>query len=103
MPMRRVLSLVTVAAVAGLVVQAQSNRSSRPRLGGEDWVQIFNGKDLSGWVEVGHEKWQVEDNTIHGFGITKDYGYLKTEKTYKDFHLSLKFKCEGEGGNSGVF
>lgn len=78
-------------------------QSSRPKPPGEDWVELFNGKDLTGWVEVGHEKWQVEDGTIHGFGITKDYGYLKTEKTYKDFNLTLKFKCEGTGGNSGVF
>jgi hypothetical protein len=30
------------------------------------------------------------------------YGYLTTEKTYSDFVLRLKFKCETEG-NSGVF
>ena len=51
---------------------------------------------------VGNEKWTVEDRAIHGAALTKDYGYLKTEKSYKDFHLALKFKCEGEG-NSGVF
>src|SRR4030095_16043034 len=49
-----------------------------------------------------NEKWEVEDGTIHGTGITKDYGYLRTEKMYKDFHLSLRFKCEADG-NSGVF
>ena len=69
---------------------------------GEDWVSLFNGKDLAGWTEIGKEKWSVEGTTIHGQGITKDYGYLRTEKNYKDFHLSLRFKCEGDG-NSGVF
>src|SRR5436305_2401926 len=69
---------------------------------GEDWVSLFNGKDLAGWVKVGNEKWLVEDETIHGLAITKDYGYLRTEKNYKDFHLALKFKCEADG-NSGVF
>ncbi len=63
---------------------------------------MFNGKDLTGWVEVGHEKWEVENGTIHGLAITKEYGYLKTAKNYMDFHLSLKFKCETDG-NSGVF
>ncbi len=76
--------------------------NSRPRLPGEDWVSLFNGKDLTGWVEIGKEKWMVEDNTIHGMAISKQYGYLKTEKNYKDFHLALQFKCEGDG-NSGVF
>ncbi len=88
------------AALAASLVFAQ--RPQRPKLPGEDWVLLFNGKDLKGWVEIGKEKWVVEDNTIHGMAISKEYGYLKTEKNYKDFHLSLKFKCEGDG-NSGVF
>ena len=45
---------------------------------------------------------EVEDGTIHGQGVTKEYGYLQTEKKYKDFHLFLRFKCEADG-NSGVF
>ena len=67
-----------------------------------DWVALFNGKDLTGWVEVGHEKWQVEDGAIHGQEISKEYGYLRTQEKYRDFHLSLRFKCE-DYGNSGVF
>lgn len=84
-------------ASAGLFAQ-----SGRPKLPGEDWVALFDGKDLNGWKNVGNQKWVVEDGTIHGLAITKDYGYLRTEKNYKDFQLSLQFKCEG-GGNSGVF
>jgi hypothetical protein len=30
------------------------------------------------------------------------YGYLTSEKTYRDFNLRLRFKCETDG-NSGVF
>lgn len=77
-------------------------QNAKPKPPGEDWVSLFNGKDLTGWVEIGKEKWVVEDGTIHGLAISKAYGYLKTEKNYKDFHLSLHFKCEGDG-NSGVF
>jgi len=65
-------------------------------------VSLFNGKDLTGWVKIGNEKWEVEDGVIHGQGITKEYGYLQTEKKYVDFDLSLRFKCEADG-NSGVF
>ena len=72
------------------------------KLPGEDWVQLFNGKDLTGWVEIGKEKWEVRDGVINGRTLTKDYGYLQTAKSYKDFHLSLKFRCVGNG-NSGVF
>ena len=78
------------------------DRANRPKPPGEDWVQLFNGKNLDGWTEIGKEKWVVEDGTIHGMAISKAYGYLKTNKNYKDFHLSLQFKCEGDG-NSGVF
>jgi hypothetical protein len=85
-----------------LAQQARRPAESTSRLPGEDWVPLFNGKDLSGWVEVGKEKWTVEEGAIHGVALTKEYGYLRTEKTYKDFHLALRFKCEGDG-NSGVF
>jgi len=68
----------------------------------QDWAPLFNGKDLSGWVKIGDESWTVEDGTIHGTAVTKEYGYLRTGKNYVDFDLSLKFKCEGDG-NSGVF
>ena len=68
-----------------------------------EWRPLFNGKDLDGWVKVGNEKWEVEEGgVIHGEGVTKEYGYLRTEKKYVDFHLSLRFKCEADG-NSGVF
>lgn len=63
---------------------------------------MFNGKDLTGWAKVGDEKWEVIDGTIHGQGITKGYGYLRTEKKYTDFQMTLRFKCEADG-NSGVF
>ena len=69
---------------------------------GEDWTVLFNGKDLSGWTNIGKEKWEVEAGTLHGIAVTREYGYLQTDKTYKDFQLSLRFKCEGDG-NSGVF
>lgn len=66
------------------------------------WVSLFNGKDLSGWHNNGEEKWVVENGTILGESTAGKYGYLTTEKTYRDFNLRLKFKCELPG-NSGVF
>ncbi len=87
--------------VAGAVALGQTPRNRAP-LPNEQWVQLFNGKDLSGWHEVGKEKWSVENGQIHGKAITKEYGYLETAKDYKDMHLSLRYKCVGDG-NSGVF
>ncbi|CAG4989242.1 hypothetical protein DYBT9275_00251 [Dyadobacter sp. CECT 9275] len=66
-------------------------------------VKIFNGKDLSGWKINGTEKWYVEKGElICESGPDKKYGYLTTDKLYKDFDLSLQFKQEANG-NSGVF
>jgi len=50
-------------------------------------VPLFNGKDLSGWVEVGKEKWTVENGVIRGQATSKEYGYLRTEKNYKTSSL----------------
>ena len=64
---------------------------------------LFNGKDLSGWKIYGTEKWYVEDGLlVCESGPDEDYGYLGTEKQYKDFDLTLEFK-QGADGNSGVF
>lgn len=86
-----------------LLSVAFGQRPSGPRPPGEDWVQLYNGKDTTGWKNVGAEQWVVlEDGVLQGKTLTKGYGYLETEKDYKDFTLSLRFKCVGTG-NSGVY
>ncbi|TDE11723.1 3-keto-disaccharide hydrolase [Dyadobacter psychrotolerans] len=66
-------------------------------------VKLFNGKDLTGWKINGTEKWYVDKGElICESGPDKQYGYLTTDKFYKNFDLSLKFKQEANG-NSGVF
>jgi hypothetical protein len=65
--------------------------------------KLFNGKDLNGWKIHGTEKWYVQKGElICESGPDKQYGYLATEKEYKDFELTLMFKQESNG-NSGVF
>jgi hypothetical protein len=66
------------------------------------WVSLFNGKDLSGWKANGDEKWVVEQGTILGESVANKYGYLTSERTYRNFDLRLKFKGEADG-NSGLF
>ena len=66
-------------------------------------VSLFNGENLDGWKVYGTEKWYVEDGVlICESGEDKEYGYLGTEKLYKDFILTLEFK-QNSNGNSGVF
>ncbi|HCR49938.1 MAG TPA: DUF1080 domain-containing protein [Rhodothermales bacterium] len=66
-------------------------------------ITLFNGRDLKGWVVYGSEKWYVENGElISESGPDKQYGYLATEKSYRDFDLTAEFKQEANG-NSGVF
>ena len=66
-------------------------------------VVLFNGTDLDGWIVYGTERWYVEDgDLVCESGPDEAYGYLGTERTFKDFDLSLEFLQEKDG-NSGVF
>lgn len=66
-------------------------------------TSLFNGKDLTGWEIYGTEKWYVADgNLVCESGPDKAYGYLGTDKTFKNFDLTLEFQQEANG-NSGVF
>ena len=64
---------------------------------------IFNGKDLTGWKIYGTEKWYVDKGQlVCESGPDKKYGYLGTNKSYKDFDLTVDFLQESNG-NSGIF
>jgi hypothetical protein len=66
-------------------------------------TSLFNGKDLSGWKIYGTEKWYVDKGQlVCESGPDKKYGYLATDKFYKDFDLSVEFLQESDG-NSGLF
>ncbi len=73
-----------------------------PVAGKGGWIPLFNGKDLTGWRNNGEERWVAEDGTILCESTAGKYGYLTTEKTYRNFNLRLRFKGEA-AGNSGVF
>lgn len=92
MQMKKLL-LVAIASIGLLTSQAQKKKA----------VSLFNGKDLAGWTIHGTEKWYVENGElICESGPDKQYGYLSTNKDYKNFDLTLQFKQEANG-NSGVF
>jgi len=88
--------------VRGLVLCLAASTTLALAQGGKGFEPMFNGKDLTGWKNYGVEKWYVAGGEIHGEAVTKEYGYLGTEKTYKNFEMKGKFKAEGTG-NSGIF
>jgi len=67
------------------------------------WVNLYNGKDLTGWHTEGSgakiSAWQPEGDTLSCKG--KSIGYLSTDKEYGDFELKLEYKSP-KGANSGV-
>jgi len=68
-----------------------------------DEISLFNGKDLTGWVNHGEELWYVDNGLlVCESGPKGEYGYLSTATDYDDFELTLEFKQEADG-NSGVF
>jgi len=86
------ISILIMAFLLGSLTLAQAQTES-----------LFNGKDLTGWTIYGTELWYVEDGLlVCESGPDKEYGYLATDKEYKDFDLSVEFK-QGADGNSGVF
>lgn len=70
----------------------------------DEWIDLFNGENLDGWIKYGTEEWYVdEDGTlVCESGPDEEYGYLGTEETFKNFELKVQFKQEADG-NSGVF
>lgn len=98
------LKIVQVLAVTGLIVFSMAAiRPDQAPAPQKKVVKLFNGKDLTGWKVQGTEKWYVQNGElICESGPDKKYGYLATDKFYKDFDLTLQFKQEANG-NSGVF
>src|SRR5262245_45758375 len=66
-------------------------------------VDLFNGKNLSGWVQRGGKaKYAVEGNEIVGTSVMDTpNSFLCTDKTYDDFVLEYDFKVDPKL-NSGV-
>jgi hypothetical protein len=64
-------------------------------------VQLFNGKDLSGWRQskAGPPDWTVKDGTLVSPGSGPE---IISDHKFQDFKLHLEFNC-GRDANSGVY
>ncbi len=62
-------------------------------------IDLFNGKDLSGWMANGTNQWVVKDGILTS---PKAGSNLITTEKFNDFKLHVEFKY-GKGGNSGVY
>ncbi|NAS12400.1 3-keto-disaccharide hydrolase [Poritiphilus flavus] len=62
-------------------------------------IDLFNGKDLSGWESQGEGEWLAEDGLLKN---AKPGANLLTTDTFKDFKLEVEFRYP-EGSNSGIY
>jgi hypothetical protein len=68
-----------------------------------EFRELFNGKNLSGWVNVNTDEdtWTVRDGVLVCSG--RPIGVMRTEKQYENFVLHIEWMHMEAGGNSGVF
>jgi 3-keto-disaccharide hydrolase len=80
----------------------------------DGWIELFNGKDLTGWVFDGPAEykdkadgnkskplWTVEDGMIRTTGAA--FGFLRYDKEFADFILHVEYRLVKEKGvNSGI-
>lgn len=80
------------------VLQAETSHSAEA-----GWVELFNGKDLSGWKQLnGTASYRVENGAIVGTTVTDSpNSFLATDKTYDDFILEFEVMLNNDI-NSGV-
>ena len=67
------------------------------------WTNLFNGHDLSNWVNVNcaPETWTVADGVIKCTGHPT--GALRTPRMYENFILEAEWRHLQSGGNAGIF
>jgi hypothetical protein len=69
----------------------------------DGFVSLFNGKDLSGWLNVNcaPETWGVKDGMITSTG--KPTGAMRTLRQYENFIFECEWHHLTSGGNAGIF
>ncbi len=86
------------ALMVCIATDARAGDSKKPHA-----VELFNGKDLSGWVNVNGDAntWRVQDGVLICSGEPRCF--LRTDKMYGNYSLEVQWRHVAEGGNSGLF
>jgi hypothetical protein len=70
---------------------------------GDGWTQLFDGKSVGDWNNVGETNWRVEDGAIVADKLTsKTPAYLVSKDKLKDFMIYVEFWASDDA-NSGIF
>lgn len=107
----RLVILVCLVVASASFAQAPATQPAPPDVSGKlgTPIQVFNGKDLTGWTWFTDQPdskienvWTVKDGVLHCTG--RPNGYLKTEKEYgPDYILVIEYRHVTTGGGGFLF
>lgn len=97
-PLTRSLIAASALAAASWLALSQS-----PETSPETFRPLFNGRDLTGWMDVNTspETWSVRDGMLICKG--QPIGVMRSDREYENFILHIEWQHREPGGNSGVF
>jgi len=89
------------ASLSALLILAASQLA--PAFQAPQFRDLFNGKDLSGWVNVNTDPdtWRIQDGLLVCRG--QPIGVMRSDRQYENFILHIEWMHMEPGGNSGVF
>ncbi len=95
-------SVAAIALFLSIIGQAaQAVGPEGKRMKDEKWVELFNGKDLTGWRQAGPGSFTVEDGAMVTRGGMGMLWY--EQKKFRDFVLEVEWKVNHRCNNSGIF
>ena len=105
--MTRLSAITAALALAGVATFSHNALTQT----GTGWTQLFDGKSLDGWSQVGTANWRVEDGALvadkstappRADGQPGGGGHLVTKDSYKNHMIYAEFWTD-EKANSGIF
>src|SRR5262245_51693393 len=97
---RLLLTAVVAAAFAAAATTRAADKKTGDAHTSDGFVQLFNGRDLTGWKSPAESKtkWEVTDGAMTGNGPP---GHLFSERgDYENFVYRMEIKINDKG-NSG--
>jgi hypothetical protein len=103
-----------IIAISLIILGVSSCR--QPATPKEKWIQLFNGKDLTGWTvkitgyPVGENfgnTFYVEDSILkvrydaYGDDFANRFGHLYTNESYSNYKLRIEYRFVGEQAKGG--
>ena len=94
------MNIKTAFILPAVLATGLSLSSAAEPAGGANWLSLFNGTDLDGWVKMNGGNYTVTNGWLH---LEGGKGWLRTETEYGDFVLEGEWRGLETNYNSGFF